>query len=99
MLLKDTILKKNLENKAFVLPALLLNLLWRGQDEDEREGNYLVTNKKRIPDLINIAGRLPKQPPLKRIQFSSLRKPESETTGLNCFPRKYCRGLNNEKKS
>lgn len=67
-----------------------------GQKEDEREGKDLVTNKKRIPNHGNIASRLPKGLLPKRIQFSNLRKPKSEATGLNGFPRKYCRGLNNK---
>lgn len=50
MLLKNTIFFINLENKAFVVPALLVNLGWRGWGEDEREGNDLVTNKKGIPN-------------------------------------------------
>lgn len=95
MLLKNTFFFFfNLENIAFVLPDLLLNPGWK---EDEREGNDLVINKKRIPNYRNIAGRLPKGPPLKRIKLSNLKKSESEATGLNSFPRKYCRGLNNKK--
>jgi len=74
---------------------LLLDLGWTGQEKDEN--NDLFTNKKRIPNHGNIAGRLPKGPPPKRIQFSNLRKPKSQATGLNSFPRKYCRGLNNKK--
>lgn len=71
--------------------------MWRDWEEDERKGNDLVTDKKIIPDHGNIAGRLPKGSPLTRIQFSNCRKPESEASGLNSFPRKYCRGLNNKK--
>lgn len=88
--------KINLENKAFVCSALLLNPRWRSWEEDERKGNDLVTSKKGIPNPGNTAGRLPKGPHLERISFSTLRNPESEATGLNSFPRKYCRGLNNK---
>lgn len=53
---------------------LPLNLVWRDWEEDERKGNDLLTRKKIIPNHGNTAGRLPKEFPLKRNQFSNHRK-------------------------